>query len=171
MKKALLFLILTLCTLTLSAQESRMFRKGYRGSVEIGNYAIFGKDIYGGIAQLTVTQGYSFGNGAFVGLGIGVGIDPIGESYIPFYMDAKYNFIDGQVSPFASVRTGMRLGISRSFQSFNIDLGGGVDFGRFSIKLGYEFATTCALVVDSRYGHSWSMGKPSMLFCSFAFNF
>ena len=150
-----------------------MFRKGYRGSVEIGNYAVFGKDKYGGLAQISVTQGYSFGNGAFVGLGLGIATDLGGSPIIPLYMDAKYNFINGKVSPFASVRTGLRFSPTHSeYLSVGIALGGGVDFGRFSVKLGYEYSASRQFAYNpqtSNYTEYFS--KPSVLFCSFAFNF
>ena len=172
MKKTVLFLLLTLCTLTLSAQESKMFRKGYRGSIEIGNYAVFGKDKFGGIAQMTLSQGYSFGNGAYIGLGFGAGVDLSGSFYVPLFMDAKYNFINGQISPFASVRTGLRVSGLPSALSYNIALGGGVDFGRFSIKLGYEYSAARTRAYDDRAYIEYDVfSKPSALFCSFAVSF
>ena len=173
MKKTVLFLLLTLCTLTLSAQESKMFRKGYRGSIEIGNYAVFGKDKFGGNAQITLSQGYSFGNGAYIGLGFGLGADLKRGGYIPFFMDAKYNFIDGKVSPFASVRTGFRFSPTASeYLSFGIALGGGVDFGRFSVKLGYEYSASREVAYDTQPRvYAEYFDKPSALFCSFAVSF
>ena len=161
MRKTLLFLLLTLCTLTLSAQESRTYRKGYRGNIEIGNYTIIGKDKYGGLAQITTSQGYSFGNGAYIGLGLGAGFD----------LDAKYNFIDNKVSPFASVRAGIRFSPEvNEYLSYGFAIGGGVDFGRYSVKLGYEYnAAKASIYSQGRYEEIYS--KPSLLFCSFAFNF
>ena len=84
MKKTALLFVLILSCAVLSAQESRMFRRGYRGNLEIGNYAVFGKDKVGGIAQMTTTQGFSFGDGAFVGLGLGLGSISMGVSSSPF---------------------------------------------------------------------------------------
>lgn len=171
MKKNVLLLLLSLCTLTLSAQESRTYRKGYRGNIEIGNYTIIGKDKYGGLAQITTSQGYSFGNGAYIGLGLGAGFDLGGSVYIPLFMDAKYNFIDNKVSPFASVRAGIRFSPEvDSYLSYGFAIGGGVDFGRYSVKLGYEYnAAKASIYSQGRYEEIYS--KPSLLFCSFAFNF
>ncbi len=173
MKKTVLLLLLSLCTLTLSAQESRTYRKGYRANIEIGNYTIIGKGQYGGLVQVTTSQGYSFGNGAYVGLGLGAGFDLDGSVYIPLFMDAKYNFIDNKVSPFASVRTGIRFSPETSnYISWGFSLGGGVDFGRFSVKLGYEYYAAKAWYRLPRDGgYEAALGKPSLLFCSFAFNF
>ena len=170
MKKTVIVLLLALGCITLSAQESRMFRRGYRGNVEIGNYAVFGKDIYGGIAQLTTTQGFSLGDGAFVGLGLGAGLDLNGELFLPVYLDAKYNFIDRNTSPFAAVRTGLRFGLDDGYVGYCISLGGGVDFGRYTIRLGYEYSVS-KITEYQRYEVVYRYGKPNMLVCSFAFNF
>lgn len=170
MKKTLVVLFLILSCAALSAQESRMFRRGYRGNIEIGNYAVFGKDKVGGLAQLTTTQGYSFGDGAFVGAGLGAGVDLNGSLYFPLFLDAKYNFLDRRTSPFAAVRTGLRYSPDEEYISFNIALGGGVDFGRYSIRLGYEYAVS-ATTYSTYGGYAYEYAKPSFLFCSFAFNF
>jgi hypothetical protein len=87
-------------------------------------------------------------------------------------MDAKYNFIDNKVSPFASVRAGIRFSPETSnYISCGFSLGGGVDFGRFSVKLGYEYNAAKAWYRQPRGDYEAALGKPSMLFCSFAFNF
>lgn len=147
-----------------------MFRRGYRGNIEIGNYAVFGKDKVGGIAQLTTTQGFSFGDGAFVGAGFGMGVDLNQEIFLPLFLDAKYNFIDRRTSPFAAVRTGLRYGPDDDYISYGISLGGGVDFGRHSIRIGYEYSvSSMKTYVRGKYVSQYA--KPSFLFCSFAFNF
>lgn len=170
MKKTFFIVFLILSCAVLSAQESRMFRRGYRGNVEIGNYAVFGKDKVGGIAQLTTTQGFSFGDGAFVGFGLGMGVDLNQELFLPLFLDAKYNFIDRRTSPFAAVRTGLRYGPDDEYVSYGISLGGGVDFGRHSIRIGYEYSvSSMKTYVLGEYVSQYA--KPNFLFCSFAFNF
>ena len=171
MKKTLVVLVLILSCAALSAQESRMFRKGYRGNIEIGNYAVFGKDKVGGIAQLTTTQGFSFGDGAFVGVGLGLGLDLNGDYYLPLFLDAKYNFLDRRTSPFACVRTGLRYGPDSEYLSYGIALGGGVDFGRHSIRLGYEYSVSATKEYAMYGGYAYAYAKPNFLYCSFAFNF
>ena len=71
------FVCLTLVSgVQASAQTNRSFRKGYRGDVELGNYATFGKDEAGGMILFTSTHGYSMGNGMFIGGGAGrFGVD------------------------------------------------------------------------------------------------
>ena len=83
----------------------------------------------------------------------------------------KYNFIDNKVSPFAAVRAGIRFSPEvNEYLSYGFAIGGGVDFGRYSVKLGYEYnAAKASIYSQGRYEEIYS--KPSLLFCSFAFNF
>ena len=166
--------LLLSCAFVGSAQNNRAFKKGYQGDIEIGNYAVFGKDKFGGLIQATTTHGYRFGNGMFIGAGFGVGYDLAVDDgpVIPFYMDAKYNFLDAAVSPFASVRTGCRYSGSprtEMFQPF-IAIAGGIDVGRFSVKLGYDYGNVRAMTYV-QYNRVQELYKPSQLFCSFAFKF
>ena len=174
MKKILICILMMACSLAVSAQNNRAFKKGYQGDIEIGNYAVFGKGKFGGLIQATTTHGYRFGNGMFIGAGFGVGYDLAVDDgpVIPIYMDAKYNFLDAAVSPFASARTGIRFcGASRyeMFQPF-IAIAGGIDVGRFSVKLGYDYGNVRAMTYV-QYNRVQELYKPSQLFCSFAFKF
>ena len=167
--------LLLTCACLASAQNNRAFKKGYQGDVEIGNYAVFGKGKYGGMVQVTTTHGYRMGNGMFLGAGLGVGYDLVTDEgpVIPAFMDAKYNFLDAAVSPFASVRTGIRFcGASRyeMFQPF-IAVAAGVDAGRFSVKLGYDYGNIRQYVLMPYSGREEVLSKPSQWFCSFAFKF
>ncbi|MDO4999848.1 MAG: hypothetical protein Q4E27_06350 [Bacteroidales bacterium] len=172
----LIFITLAVC-FTSSAQTNRAFRKGFQGSVEIGNSAVFGKDKAGGLMELTLTPGYRTGYGLFLGAGMGIGYNLATNDYvIPAYFDAKYNFLDRKVSPFAGIRTGIRFNGSPSSCIGNfIILSGGINAGAFSIRLGYEYAANRYRQPVYR-DHSWvtdvtTLEKPSMLFCSFAVNF
>ena len=162
--------LLLLCASMASAQTNRAFKKGYQGNVEIGNYAVFGKDKAGSLMQISTTHGYSTGTGMFVGLGFGAGYDmfvdgPMGSAF----MDAKYNFIDTAVSPFASARTGFRVYDYYGFQPF-ISISGGVDVGHFTVKVGYDYGNM--RTTDYFNGaRIQTFRKPSQLFCSFAVKF
>ncbi len=176
--KVILLLVLLLgCGISLSAQANRSFQKGYQGSVEVGNYAVFGKDKYGGMVQLTTTHGFRMGNGVYLAAGGGVAYDYRTNDYIiPLFLDAKYNFIDASASPFVDLRTGIRFNgsVNQALGSF-ISFACGIDSGRFSVKIGYEYGVTRQHVAQYN-GTNW-IGedtlflKPSQLFCSFAVNF
>ena len=171
MKKIIIACIILLsCASMASAQNNRAFKKGYQGDIEIGNYAVFGKDKAGAMVQVSTTHGYRTGTGMFLGLGVGFGYDMyIADPYGSAFMDAKYNFIDTKVSPFASARTGLRFGGFGSVEPF-ISIAGGVDSGRFSVKLGYDYGN----VHQDEYLNGTRVSyfrKPSQLFCSFAVKF
>lgn len=173
-KLTLICALLLSCAFAGFAQNNRAFKKGYQGDVEISNYAVFGKDKYGGMILVTTTHGYRMGNGMFLGAGLGAGYDlASGDGpVIPLFMDAKYNFLDAAVSPFASARTGIRFCGAAWYDMFQpfIAVAAGVDAGRFSVKLGYDYGN----IRQNAYrpsGREVVLSKPSQWFCSFAIKF
>ena len=168
--------LLLSCAFMASAQNNRAFKKGYQGDIEIGNYAVFGKGKYGGMIQVSSTHGYRLGNGMFLGAGFGLVYDIVAEAApeIPVFMDAKYNFVDASVSPYASVRTGVRFCGDYYYSMIQpfIAVSAGVDVGRFSVKLGYDYGNV-HYWANSHYSNGPTEGytKPSQLFCSFAVKF
>ncbi len=165
--------LLLSCACVASAQNNRAFKKGYEGSIELGNYAVFGKEKAGAMIQAATTHGYRFGNGMFFGVGIGLGYDFDSRgAVIPAFLDAKYNFVDAGVSPFISARTGLRVweeGPEYGRQPF-IAVAAGVDAGHLSVKLGYDYGDRYVEKVAAGQRISGFI-KPSQLFCSFAFKF
>ena len=77
--------LLLSCAFMASAQNNRAFKKGYQGDIEIGNYAVFGKDKAGAMVQVSTTHGYRTGTGMFLGLGVGFGND--------MYIDDPYGYV------------------------------------------------------------------------------
>lgn len=154
---------LMVCGATLSAQnsasgtnpKSRMYRDHYRADVELSwanpNYW-----------TITTSQGYSFGNGLYVGGGVGFSaqmtkvapmtldteIDPgftyTPESnwsatyYVPVFADIKYNFLNRLASPFVDFKAGICADICNSGASILLNPSLGVDIQRYTIKAGYE---------------------------------
>lgn len=167
-------MLMMACSMAVSAQTNRAFKKGYEGNIEIGNYAVFGKDKYGALIQATTTHGYRTGTGMFLGLGLGIAYDAVTEApEIPVFMDAKYNFVDAAVSPFVSARSGLRFSgdyRNEMFQPF-IAVSGGVDTGRFTVKLGYDYGNVRKKEYPPYSSHITVITKPSQWFCSFAIKF
>lgn len=169
--------LLLSCACMASAQNNRAFQKGYEGNVEYSSFAVFGKDKLGSMIQLSTTHGYRTGWGVFLGAGVGVDYDfYLSDTVLSAFLDAKYNFVDAKVSPFAEVRSGVR-GYDKRIdvvQPF-VSIAGGIDTGRFSVKLGYDYSNIAVDVYDSSsYGGNYvgtAYRKPSQLFCSFAFKF
>ena len=178
MKRIIIFILVTLISTSMvSAQTNRAYKKGYQGCVEVGNYAVFGKDKYGGMPQISTTQGYKTGTGIYLGVGAGVAYELVEDIPVfPFFLDAKYNFADTKVSPCIAARTGLR--VSYDYLAPFLSVAGGVDAGRFTIKVGYEYSS--ARMQEKQYANGYgnvylgtitTYRKPSQLFCSFAVNF
>lgn len=167
-------LVALLVSVPVCAQTNRSFVKGYHGNVELGNYATFGENQVGGIVMLATTHGYSTGTGMFVGAGVGYGYDIAPDMFVSSaFLDFKYNFVDTPVSPFLAARTGARFGFARddSVGQF-VSLACGVDFGRFSARVGYEYASVRQQIyLNSRTSPVVAYQKPSQFYFSIAFVF
>ena len=159
LKKVCLSALLVVLCVSAFAQENRSFIKGYSGNVELANMALFGKDMFGSRFQLATTHGYNFGSGAFVGGGVGIMYDTTIGPVASVHLESKYNFCDTKVSPFVAVRSGIRF--CNLFGNF-VNIGGGMDFGRFSARLSYEL---------SGYTKGNLLSKDNAVFCSLAFRF
>ena len=85
------FLLAAVCV---SAQNSNAFEKGYRGNVSLtGNIGI-NKGQINNAVELTTSHGYNFGDGMYMGGGIGLNINFDGYASIPVFLDMKYNIFD-----------------------------------------------------------------------------
>lgn len=139
MKKLFLCVALIVLCLGAMAQQSYSFRKGYRGDVALGGAVGITKGVRNDAFSLSTTHGYSFGDGVFVGAGVGVNILTTDQVTIPVYVVGKYTFLDNSITPFVDCRVGAEAVV------YNLDKGRafivspaiGVDLGRFSIRAGY----------------------------------
>lgn len=137
MKRILLaFLLLSLAVLPLQAAGSSPYEKGYSGNVGLSFCPGVSKG-HGYEVGFETAHGYSFGNGAWLGGGVGVLLDAGSETHvIPLFFEVKYHFIDGDLSPFLSLRGGYRyweLG-SSAFVSPAV----GLSMGSFSAGFAYQ---------------------------------
>ncbi len=117
---------------------SRMYRNGYRADIELS----WANPNHWGIST---SHGRSFGNGLYVGGG--VGFNAIMENkityYTPVFADVKYSFINRLASPFVSAKAGGLIDITNSGIRTFVNPALGVDISRFSIKVGYEYRLGC----------------------------
>ncbi len=146
MKKLLTIIIAsTSCLTVLSAQEVAeeparvvMYERGYRADIELGMALL--DQFY-----ISTSQGFSFGNGLYVGGGAGfsaefkpdIKSDPV--YLIPVFADLKYTFLHHICSPFLGIRAGEVIDITKNGLRAFINPSIGVDIARFTIKVGYEF--------------------------------
>ena len=140
MKKWIVIVAAMLLAMTAQAQESRMYRKGYLGSVEIGPQLSVGKNNFGGCMALLLENGGRFGNGMALSGITGAMMDLTGNLYVPLMVRGKYSILDRSISPFVSVQSGARFMIGDLNNCFTMGAAVGVDWSRFSASFGYEFA-------------------------------
>ncbi len=139
---------------TTKAQEykSVMYNKGYRADIELGT----------GIASqydITTSHGYSFGNGLYVGGGVGFGAEfkhnfktsPV--FYAPVFADVKYNFLNQKCTPFVGLRLGEIADITNRALRTSVNPNIGIDIASFSIKVGYDFQWNAIGYGNDGMGH------------------
>jgi len=136
----LAILSLVMSTMMLDAKEKGLnphYVKGYLGNVALGGTVGLDYD-FGSRTTLFTSHGYSFGNGAFVGMGTGVIMDFAGQCTIPLFADFKYSFLNKTVSPFIDYKMGISL-YDMAYTSLYVSPSVGFDIGRFSLSVGYVF--------------------------------
>lgn len=120
-----------------TVSTSRMYRKHYRADVEL---SWNDPNTWG----ITSSHGYSFGNGLYIGGGAGFAAEFISGSdattyLVPVFADIKYSFINMLASPFVSLRAGGYADVTNSGIRTFANPALGLDIGRFSFKIGYEY--------------------------------
>lgn len=127
---------------SMSAQshKSPMYEKGYRADVQIGPVIYSDYTLY----TLSTSHGYSFGNGLYVGGGIGLYITPVEMGgyktryQVPIFAEIKYSFLDRLVSPFVDLKAGGFYDYTLGGTGYVIRPSIGVDIWRFSISAGWD---------------------------------
>ena len=141
MKKILIVITIGLLTaISMDAKgegKNLYYEKGYLGNVAVGGTIGLDYD-FGARTTLFTSHGYSFGNGAFVGMGTGVIMDFAGQRTIPLFADFKYSFLNKTVSPFIDYKMGISL-YDMTYTSLYVSPSIGFDIGRFSLSVGYVF--------------------------------
>ena len=134
---------------------SRMYARKYRADIELSwsNPNTWG---------ITSSHGYSFGNGLYVGGGAGFAAEWNGKDeplyLVPVFADVKYSFINRLASPFVSLKGGAYADITNSGLRTFANPAVGVDIGRFSIKVGYEYQLGCWGNGDGVHTHQVKCG-------------
>ena len=138
------------------------YDRGYRADIEL-SWA--GKSVWG----IASSHGFSFGNGLYVGGGVGFGAELTKQAdtsesswnasyFVPVFADIKYSFMKTLASPFVSLRGGAiaditNLGV-RTFASPAV----GLDIARFSLKVGYEYQFGFWGYLDGMQMHNVRLG-------------
>lgn len=120
------------------AQESILYNKKHVNTVNVGTSLKY----YW--SSISVSRGYAFGNGLYLGTGIGIdhmsgGIDNHKNSiFIPIFADIKYSFINRKVSPFVGFKGGVLCDCTSSGIGYMLMPSIGLDLWKFSISTGFE---------------------------------
>lgn len=145
MKKVILTVLLMAFAVVAFAQTSNSsYKKGYKADVELGTKIYSGKGK--GCYMVTTSHGYSFGNGLYVGGGLGIGVETFGMLYnadaricVPIFADVKYSFMNRLVSPFVSLKTGGYYDYTQCGIGYFVRPAIGVDIWRFSLNVGADY--------------------------------
>lgn len=122
------------------SHRSTMYDRGYRADVQVGTVV----DEFYTVFSLSTSHGYSFGNGLYVGGGVGLYVTPIEiDGYktryqIPIFAEIKYSFLDRTVSPFVDLKAGGFYDYTLGGTGYAIRPSIGVDIWRFSISIGWD---------------------------------
>lgn len=180
MKRSLFFIVIfaLFLSVTATAQTNRAFRAGYRGSVELESSAFRGRfqdgtERPGELIQLATVHGYSWGNGVFLGMGVGYSSWLSEDSqFVSVFLNARYNIKDTVASPFIEGRTGYSFCTTTRLETGGlfVRMSVGVGFGHFSASLGYEYLPVKELE-QTGSGLKKSFYTLDRLFLTLAFNF
>ncbi|MDR1259255.1 MAG: hypothetical protein LBK65_08280 [Tannerellaceae bacterium] len=115
-----------------NAEPNAGFVPGYHGIIDFGYTFGMGDSIHAfSRMEFTITQGYQFSPSLFVGVGTGVHLysdsvrlNKIVDgmevpncylSYVfPVFVDIRYNFSNGKIKPFAALKAGYSIGLSKT---------------------------------------------------------
>ena len=141
MKKFIATFALVATVMGMQAQsETRDFvnyERGYRADIALSTSI---SEQY----SITTSHGYSFGNGLYVGGGVGftaetfLNFEDEPHYLVPLFADVKYTFLNKRVSPFVSARVGGIFNTEYRMNRMLINPMVGIDVRHFSIGLGYE---------------------------------
>ena len=160
MKKTILLILLLVSMAVCSSARGKggnpYYKTGYRGSIGMH---LGGINSYLGEIGFTTIHGKTFGNGVFLGGGIGFSYPVLDWETcltVPIFIDAKYSVLNQRVSPFVEAKIGTMFFYGSDVGMFLSPVLG-VDIGRWSIfvsyelRQNYEIKDNCMLV-----GFSWN---------------
>lgn len=114
--------------------------------------------------DITSSHGFSFGNGLYVGGGVGFGAEfipylkAVPTYLVPLFADIKYSFMNTLATPFVSMKGGISADITNSGIRTFANPAIGVDIARFSIKVGYEYQLGIWGAQNSSHIHAVKIG-------------
>lgn len=129
-----------LCSITMWGQNRNcLYCRGYKANVQASVLISDGN----ALGTLSTSHGYSFGNGLYLGGGIGTGfstrdiLNKKNRVMIPVFMEVKYSFLKNSLaSPFIDMIAGGAADYSAYGTGYFLQPSAGVDIWKFSISVG-----------------------------------
>ena len=144
-------LALALGILSVDAQTKDYvdYERGYRADIAVSTSI---SEQY----TLSTSHGFSFGNGLYVGGGVGFtaetfhNFEDAPHYLVPLFADVKYTFLNKRVSPFVSARVGGVFKTEYKMNRMLINPMVGIDVRHFSVGLGYELQHAFKGVIENK---------------------
>ncbi|MBQ2435734.1 MAG: hypothetical protein II269_06345 [Bacteroidaceae bacterium] len=151
MKKIFMTLALALGILSVDAQAKDYvdYERGYRADIAVSTSI---SEQY----TLSTSHGFSFGNGLYVGGGVGftaetfLNFEDAPHYLVPLFADVKYTFLNKRVSPFVSARVGGVFNTEYKMNRMLINPMVGINVRHFTIGLGYELQHAFKGVIENK---------------------
>ena len=105
---------------------------------------------------LSTSHGFSFGNGLYVGGGVGftaetfLNFEDAPHYLVPLFADVKYTFLNKRVSPFVSARVGGVFNTEYKMNRMLINPMVGINVRHFTVGLGYELQHAFKGVIENK---------------------
>ena len=143
-------LALALGVLSVDAQTKDYvdYERGYRADIAVSTSI---SEQY----TLSTSHGFSFGNGLYVGGGVGftaetfLNFEDAPHYLVPLFADVKYTFLNKRVSPFVSARVGGVFNTEYKMNRMLINPMVGISVRHFTVGLGYELQHTFKGVIEN----------------------
>ena len=151
MKKFFTTLALVLGVLSVDAQTKDYvdYERGYRADIAVSTSI---SEQY----TLSTSHGFSFGNGLYVGGGVGftaetfLNFEDAPHYLVPLFADVKYTFLNKRVSPFVSARVGGVFNTEYKMNRMLINPMVGINVRHFTVGLGYELQHAFKGVIENK---------------------
>ena len=144
-------LALALGILSVDAQSKDYvdYERGYRADIAVSTSI---SEQY----TLSTSHGFSFGNGLYVGGGVGftaetfLNFEDAPHYLVPLFADVKYTFLNKRVSPFVSARVGGVFNTEYKMNRMLINPMVGINVRHFTVGLGYELQHAFKGVIENK---------------------
>ena len=144
-----LALVLGVLSVDAQTKDDVDYERGYRADIAVSTSI---SEQY----TLSTSHGFSFGNGLYVGGGVGftaetfLNFEDAPHYLVPVFADAKYTFLNKRVSPFVSARVGGVFNTEYKMNRMLINPMVGIDVRHFSVGLGYELQHAFKGVIENK---------------------